>query len=385
MPENKTSGLWKTAAIAILASVLAFESGCGLFKKKEPDLPYVPLPEPTSLPAPSGGNVLSVDGEAVTVAEIVDATKTILKPEAATIPYEQFHNAIRPRVMKIVHSRIAEIVVYHEARKDFDSAMDDKLDQAVETEMRRYAARFNGDYSAAENDLASKRLNWQTFRELQKKQILTQVYVQKQIGEPKTVTHNDLVAFYETIKADVYYSPGALQFAVVDIRPEAVLLAEPNQNRLEAAKAVADEVAIKARAGYDFAELAVLYSNDASKEVGGLWNPVEPGSLAAPYDAIEKAAAGMEPNSTSEPIAAAGHFFVIKLVRQEPKGYRPFEEVQRDVEERLDNDRREKSFDTIMRKRLDLAKLGDINAFVDACVLATYENMKKALPAGSGR
>jgi parvulin-like peptidyl-prolyl isomerase len=374
-----------TVVVAVLAAILAFESGCALFKKKEPDLPYVPLPDAASLPAPSGGNVLSVDGEAVTVAEIVGAAKTMLRPEAGSIPYEQFYAAIKPRVMKIVHSRIAEIVVYHEAKRDFDSAMNDKLDQAVETEVRRFASKFNGDYSAAEKELASKNLNWQTFRDLQRKQILTQVYVQKQVGDPKPVTHNDLVSFYENIKDELYYQRGEIQFRMVDISIAAVQLPDPNADRTATARVLAEEISIKARNGYDFAELAKQFSNDPSREFGGLWNAVEPGSLAAPYDSIDKAAVLMDPNTTSAPIEASGHFFVIKLERKEPKGYRPFEQVQRDVERRMEDDRREKNFDKIMQKRLDLAKIGDVNAFVDACVVATYDEMKKNAPAAGNK
>jgi parvulin-like peptidyl-prolyl isomerase len=369
--------------LVVLVAALAIQSGCGLFKKKEPDLPYVPLPDKTTLPAPSGGNVLSVDGEPITVAEIVVATKPMLRPEAASLEYSQFYAALKPRVTKIVHSRIAEIVVYQEAKKDFDTSMDEKLNQAVETEVRRFAARFNGDYSAAEKDLADKKLTWQTFRELQKKQILTQVYVQKQLGDPKPVTRNDLMAFYETIKGELYYSGGVLQFRMVDIRPNAITLSDPNEDRMVAARALAEEVSIRARSGYDFAELAKRYSSDPSREFGGLWNAVEPGSLASPYDTIDKAAMAMEPNTTSSPIEAPGHFFVIKLERKEPKGYKPFVDVQKDVEQRYENDRREKNFDAIMQKRLDLAKVGDVNAFVDACVMATYQEMKKSASEGA--
>jgi parvulin-like peptidyl-prolyl isomerase len=385
MPRNKTdSRIWMTAATAALAVILAVQSGCGLFKKKEPDLPYVPLPDPTTLPAPSGGNVLSIDGEAVTVAEMADAMRSLLRPEAGRLEYDQFSLVVKPRVTKIVHSRVAEIVVYHEARKDFDTAMDDKLDQAVETEVRRYIARFNGDSSAAEKELADKRLTWTTFRDLQKRQILTQVYVQKQVGDPKTVTHNDLVSFYESIKDEIYLTPGMLQFRVVDIRADQVTLADPNQDRSEAARNMAEEVAIRARSGYDFAELAKQYSSDPSKDFGGLWNPVEPGSLAPPYDAIEKAAMAMEPNATSEPIAVGSHFFVIKVEKKQIRGYKPFEEVQRDVEARLESDRREKTFDSIMQKRLDLARIGDVTAFVDAVTLATYNELKQPLPPSAG-
>jgi parvulin-like peptidyl-prolyl isomerase len=374
----------RIAMIALLAMGLTLAAGCGLFKKEESDLPYVPLPDPTTLPAPSGGNTLSVDGEPITVAEIVDVAVNQLRPEAATLGAAQFRALLKPRLTKIVHSRITEIVVYQEARKDFDSTMDDRLNQAVETEIQRFAANYGGDYAAAEKELASRKLTWKSFRELQKKQILTQVYIQKEIGDPQPVTHNDLVAFYDSIKDEAYLTRGNLQFSIIDIRPEAIELADPNHDRTQAAKTLADDVATWARGGQDFAFLAKRYSSDPSREFGGLWSPVEPGSMAPPYDLIERAATDMEPNSIAGPIAAGGHFFIVRLEKKQIKAYKPFGEVQRDVEKRMDEDRREKTFDAVIKKRLDLTKVGDIDTFVEACLLATYNQMKAAYSASEG-
>lgn len=379
----KTCRVGKLVAMAVLVPTITMICGCGLFQKKEPDLPYTPLPDPATLPAATGGNVLSINGEAITAAEMADITRSMMRPGAALPDYEQFQAAVKPRLTRFVRSRIAEIVVYQEAKKEFDTSFDDKLDQAVETEVRRYVATFNGDYAAADKDLARQKMTWQSFRDMQRRQILTQVYVQKQLGDPKPVTHNDLVAFYDSIKDEAYKVPGILVVRLIDIQPDAIELSDPNQDRVLAAKDIAVEVAARARSGEDFASLARRYSNDHSSDNGGLWSPIEPGSLAPPYDVIEKEAADMEPNSVAGPVIADGHFFIIRLEKKQLKGYKPFEEVQQEVQRRFNESRREKAFDDIMRKRIDLAKIGDIDAFVDACVLATYNDLRKEA-AGSG-
>jgi peptidyl-prolyl cis-trans isomerase SurA len=388
MPQTHTNTrrVGKIMVMASFAVIIAIVSGCGLFQKKEQDLPYTPLPDPAALPAATGGNVLSVNGEAVTVAEMVDATKAMMRPGMNVPDYPQFQAAIKPRLTRLIHSRIAEIVVYQEAKKEFDTSFDDKLEQAVETEVQRYVSTFNGDYAAADRDLARQKMTWQSFRDMQKRQILTQVYIQKQLGDPKPITHNDLVAFYDSIKDAEYLVPGILEVRVIDIQPDAIELSDPNQDRLLAAKDIAVEVAARARAGEDFAYLAGRYSSDHSKDRGGLWNPIEPGSLAPPYDVIEKAAMDMEPNSIAGPIAANGHFFIVRLEKKQVKGYRPFEEVQHEVQRRINESRREKAFDDIMRKRIDLTKVGDIDTFIEACVFATYNDLKKeASSPGAGQ
>ncbi|HSV27136.1 MAG TPA: hypothetical protein VLH60_04515, partial [Sedimentisphaerales bacterium] len=65
------------AAFFLLMAAFLSASGCGLIEQKEPDLPYTALPDPATLPPATGGHVLSVKGEAITVAEIVDAVRTM--------------------------------------------------------------------------------------------------------------------------------------------------------------------------------------------------------------------------------------------------------------------------------------------------------------------
>jgi parvulin-like peptidyl-prolyl isomerase len=262
--------------------------------------------------------------------------------------------------------------------------MEDKLDQAVESEVQKFVSSFNGDYAAAEQRLAERNLTWKSFRDLQKRQILTAVYMQKLMGDPKPVTHNELVAFYDSIKDEEYLIPGSLQFSLIDIRPEAIDLADPNEDRAAAAAALAAEVAAMARAGQDFASLAKKYSQDPSREFGGLWEPVAPGSLARPYDILEKTVQNMEPNNIAGPIPVPEHFFIVKLEKKIPRGYRPFEEVQHEVETKLEEHRREQAFDSILQKRLDLTKFGDFDAFVQACVLAAYNATRQAAESASG-
>ncbi|HSV27074.1 MAG TPA: peptidylprolyl isomerase, partial [Sedimentisphaerales bacterium] len=132
--------------------------------------------------------------------------------------------------------------------------------------------------------------------------------------------------------------------------------------------------------GEDFAALAARYSGDHGRDRGGLWNPIEPGSLAPPYDVIEKTAVEMEPGAISDPVFAGGYFFIIRLERKQVSGHIPFEEVQHDIQRRLNQSRREQAFDTIMRKRLDMTKIGDIDKFVEACVAALYADLQRVTP-----
>jgi parvulin-like peptidyl-prolyl isomerase len=381
MPQRTVSmrGLLTTALFVCLAGVITFVSGCGMFAKKEPDLPYIPLPSPSTLPPRSGGETLSVEGEAITVADMVSAAEAAVHPKTASLTFDQFSSIVKPRLTEMVNDRIAEIVIYHAAKKGLDTDVtDDRLEPYIDAEVSKFTAKYNGDYSAAEKELAANKMTWQSFRDHQKRRILTMIYVQKEAGDTKPVTHNDLVAYYDTIKDSLYATQGAIVFRIIDVQPDQLQLLDPNQDRLEAAKETAAYVVAMARGGEDFGSLAKTYSSDFSRNSGGLWEPVEPGSLAAPYDLIEQAITKMEPNDISDPIQAKGHIFIVRLEQKQSRAYKPFEEVQADVEKRMAGNRWSKTMDSVMRKRFDISKLGNVESFVDTCVSATYEDMRRS-------
>ena len=67
--------------------------------------------------------------------------------------------------------------------------------------------------------------------------------------------------------------------------------------------------------GEDFDELARQYSHGSFREFGGLWQSVQPDSLAAPYDLLAAEAENIEPGQITDLIVTAEHVFIMKLER----------------------------------------------------------------------
>ena len=99
------------------------------------------------------------------------------------------------------------------------------------------------------------------------------------------------------------------------------------------ARARAAEVAEKARAGQDFAELARTYSDDPEgKQQGGTLGSFEVQRLSEPF---RKALEGMEPGDVSDPIGGAAGFFVLKLLDRHEGAVYSFDEVEGRIREIL--------------------------------------------------
>ena len=121
--------------------LLLLFTGCGDTKKPrftEEQLAEIPIAVEQSLPAPSGGFVLSVGGETITSAEIVRPLVKQFQPYAQANDYQQFQRMAGPQVEKFVVSRISDILLYNEAKKELGDKIEDALNKAVEGEVRKF-------------------------------------------------------------------------------------------------------------------------------------------------------------------------------------------------------------------------------------------------------
>jgi parvulin-like peptidyl-prolyl isomerase len=358
----------------VLLSVLLLFAGCGGEKKvTEESLAAVPQPVRDGLPEPSGGFVLSVSGETIPANEIVAPMANHFSEFAKATDLALFRSAVRPQVEKFLVEKVSESLLYREAKKTAGEQIEEALDKAADKEVRSFVVSFGGDYAKAQDALQKQGMNWDEFRKLQKKLIMSQSYMREKMPESKPVTYTDLVQYYDEIKDAQFAKEPKLQFSLIDIMPATVEVSDANANRNAAASTLANELAQRARAGEDFAELARKYSHDHRAVYGGAWKSVNPRSLAAPYDALAQAAEAMRVGEIAGPMAIGEHVFIMRLDDRQAEGYVPFEEVQNDVQAQLVLDRKRKANEEFSRHIYRQAAIGDREAFIDFCTDRIYQ------------
>jgi parvulin-like peptidyl-prolyl isomerase len=365
----------KRAFLTMLAVLLT--AGCGGSKKPtftEEELALIPLAQREGLPAWSGGFVLTVGGETITADEII--TEPLLKyfrPIAQRSSFEQFKEQARPELEQILATRVSNILLYQQAKQDAGEQVDEALETAAEAEVRRFIASFEGDYAKAEEALKDMPMDWRSFKEHQKKMILVQSYVSSQLPEQGPITYSELVDYYNKMKEQSFATPAKLKFRLIDIEAAKLEVSDPNQSRQQLAKKLANELLGRIRAGEDFVELAKQYSHGHRRLFGGLWKPVQPGSLAEPYDILAAEAERIEPGQIAGPIEAGEHIFIMKLEEKQAGSIEPLEKVQKQVEAQIMLERRKQALDAFGAKLMQQAALGNQAEFVDFCLEKIYQ------------
>ena len=338
----------------------------------EEELAQIPQPVREGLPRPSGGFVLAVGAETVTADDITAALLPRLGPTAQQMSYDEFVGQAMPAVAMTLRDKVADILLYQQAKNAAPDEIDEQLDNAVEKEMRRFIISFGGDYAKAEAFLQNHYgMDWTEFRKRQRRMILSSSYLHGMLAEEKPVTYSEIRQYYDRHKGQSYSKDATITIRLIDIDMARVTTDTNTPKTEEAAKRIT-KIMERLDSGEDFGLLAMEYSHGYRAPTGGLWNQVKPDSLAEPYDILAAQAKQMSVGDIAGPLEAQGHIFIMKLEDKEVGNITPFEDVQDEIAQRIIMDRKREAFDEVMTKVMEEAAIGGLDTFATYCLEEIY-------------
>jgi parvulin-like peptidyl-prolyl isomerase len=369
--------------LCCILAVIAI-AGCDDEKWKKPALAPEEVAEKAYAPKPERTATLHVSGEAITCDDILaepitkdnagETFKDKLIGLARDTTLAQFMEFARPQMRQRLNNNISTVVLYKQAKRELGDKADETLDKLVDEELRRFTLRHGGNDAQADEALKKIGMTRTTFKASMRRTILAQ-YALKMPKE-RPITHGELVACYDQMKGESFAVAASVQFRLIDIQPDRVDVADPNENRIDKARALADALTGRIKAGGDFAALAQVYSHGMRKEEGGLWPPRDPNAFVSPYDAIAAKAIQMEVGQVAGPIEVPGHLFIVKLEQKQAKGYRPLQEVQSQVEEKIMDDRYDEALHKFDAEITAQTAMVDVNGFLDRCLEQIYNQAR---------
>ena len=372
----------KTVLLPVLISVIAAGFLCGCRTKlpqgkySEKQMKQIPFANKYDLPEASGGMVLGIYSETITEDEILGILAPRFESIAATSTFESFQQQAGPYFREAIRGKVTDILLYQEARKTAPENIDEQLDKAVENEIVRFVASYNNNYALAQAAIEEMGMNWKTFREYQKKLIMTQSHLSSQFTEDKRYSYQELLARYNAVKADQYCQAGMLEFSLIDIFAEN-LTDEQRQNQTydEAARRLVKDLMRQLEDGADFAELAKQHSHGPLAKLGGKWDAITIGqnSIIEPYNIIEEKAMGMKAGQIKGPVIHEGHYLIIKIHTLNEGGCTPFQEVQDQIVAQLKFQQRQQQYQDLVQQLILKADIVQIGRFNDFCIRQAYQ------------
>jgi len=363
--------MFKRIFLLVLMFLLA--NGCEGNKKALTDaaLERIAIAQKIELVEGSGGLVLMVGGETITSDEIVLPIERF-EPVAQIRDFEQFKRQVRGQVQELVLDKVSNILLHQHAKREAGESIDEGLEKAAENELRKFVLDYGGDQAKADEALKQRGMDRKSFKERQKRSMLIQWYLSTKLPNNRPVTYREMMDTYDRMKDEFFAVAGTITFRLIDIQPALLEKTGPPEDPGEPARELARQLLAKIQSGEDFGELASQYSHGPRKEFGGLWRPVRPESLTAPYDKLAVEAEKMKAGQVTIVVTPA-HIFIMKLEDKQTEGYEPFENVQRLVRNKIMVDRQNEVFRKLNARLLEQAELGGTDEFIDFCLGKVYK------------
>jgi peptidyl-prolyl cis-trans isomerase SurA len=171
-------------------------------------------------------------------------------------------------------------------------------------------------------------VSFEDFKQNMRTEIITQQVIQREVGSRINVSKEEEQKFYDDHKSEL-------------TRPEQVKLSEilvsteqagEDQQKLDAAKAKADDLLKQIKAGGDFEEIAKKNSEGPSAAQGGDLGYFERGKLAKQ---LEDLTFNMKKGDVSDVIRTKQGFVILKVTEHQSAGIPPFNEVEPRVQEAI--------------------------------------------------
>jgi len=366
-----------------LLLVLTILGGAGCGKKYKSSLTDDEYRRILARTKPVPASTLLVNSEEVTAEDVVSSAVVLggnpvpldkfLSPWAKSMDPNEFKEIARPQIESSVDTQIGNIILYNKAKTE---AGGDKVDEGMKKETesvwRKFVLKHEGNEAKAEEVLQQDGLTREQFKEFNKRRILSEIYVFKQVSSDRPISHGKLIEYYEKMKDEFFAIKPRITFRLIDIDLAKLNLTDATLDRSEQALTLAQDLLAQLKAGADFAELAKEYSHGFSRNAGGLWEARDPKTLAPPYDVLGQACKTLEIGQISDPIAVRGHVFLLKLEARQEQGYKSLAEVQPQVQAQVIADWRLEATLKLNAELEERVAAGQTDAFVDVCAHEIY-------------
>jgi peptidyl-prolyl cis-trans isomerase SurA len=209
-----------------------------------------------------------------------------------------------------------------------------ELDINVDTEVVKQLDEIRKKYNLASMDELEKAakeqgISFEDFKANIKNQLMTQAVMRQEVGRRVQVTPGEAERFYEAHKQD-YAQAESIHLSEIMVSTGAGDAGTDDPQKLAAARAKADDIEAKLKAGANFDQLARTGSDGPTAAEGGDMGKFTRGQLNKVF---EDKTFALKAGEVTEPIRTKQGYVIFKVVEHISGGVQPYKEVQDQVEE----------------------------------------------------
>ncbi len=207
-----------------------------------------------------------------------------------------------------------------------------------ETELVKQLDEIRKKYNLAsmedlEKAAPQQGVSFEDFKANLRNQIITQDVMRQEVGRHLNVTPGEAYRYFLQHQKE-YAQPESVHLAEILISTNPPANAQGSQSsesaRLALARAKADDIEAKLKAGGNFDQIARASSDGPTAAQGGDLGKFQRGNLAK---VLEDATFPLKPGQFTQPIRTRQGYVILKVLEHNPGGVPPFKEVEPQVEQ----------------------------------------------------
>jgi peptidyl-prolyl cis-trans isomerase SurA len=300
--------------------------------------------------------VAKVNGQIITLSEFQG--RQVAAAQAARVDPANVGTFLRQNNAKILQDAIDEVLIVQKAEDAGIKAPSQWIDESIEGIRKDNKITTDEQFQEA---LQREGLTLAELRQNIERGVIRKIVMQRDIQPKIEASDAEIRAEYEKLKPTEFTKPPTVTLQEILVKEGAGGLA------------LAREVAAKAKAGEDFAELAKTYSSAPSRSRGGDIGQLTQGEINPD---LEKVAFALAVGSVSDPLPVEGGYRIIKVVAKTTGSTTPYETVKDKVHDQLMMSRFDAAYEVYMQ---DLRK----NASVELRVREVPLQLTGPIPEGS--
>ena len=337
-------------------------------------------------------NALCINGEVITVQDILEPIYEILEDQAGELSTGQYREVLSGLVQTEIRDRVYQVLVYDRARVLLNEEQYAALDRVVDDIVRdRVNSEYGGSQSAFELYLERFGKTIEDVRQRERRRIIVQQYLRDQVVPRVHITRRTLLKYWRE-RHDQFVTKPQGQMHLLDVPGWAFVPGAGGKVRIsvgrqlwqQASEAARAEALAKARrqleraaqeleGSADFEAVAKKYSHGINASRGGNWGLVSLGELQGRWAVINDVLAGLEPGQISPIVEGEDGFFLVKAGQKQEGRVDSFEHAQPEIERRLTNKQTNRLIADLLgrlRAEATMSGLREQEAFVQAVMEA---------------
>ena len=337
-------------------------------------------------------NALCVNGEVITVQDILEPIYEILEDQAGELSAGQYREVLSGLIQTEIRDRVYRVLVYDRASVLLNEEQYAALDRVVDNIVRdRVNSEYGGSQSAFELYLERFGKTIEDVRQRERRRIIVQQYLRDQVVPRVHITRRTLLKYWRE-RHDEFVTKAQGQMYLIDVPGWAFLPGASGKvrisvgrklweqaseaNRVEAlaeARRQLERAAQELAEAGDFEGIAKKYSQGINASRGGNWGLVSLGELQGRWAVINDVLAGLEPGQTSPIVEGEDGFFLVKAGQKQEGRVVSFEQAQPEIERRLADEQSNRLITELLgrlRAEATISGRREQEAFVQAVVEA---------------